>query len=100
EAFVFLPGGYGTLNEFFETITLLQTKKVPKVPVILYGRDFWGPVNDLIHKTLYVGHQSIDKKDMDLYFITDDEGGVIEVIKKAPVIQALEFRLNGNREKS
>lgn len=85
EAYVFLPGGFGTLDEFFEILTLVQTNKIPKVPIILFGSDFWDPLNTFIRKQLFNAHKSIDQSDMELYKITDNEDEVIEIIKKAPV---------------
>lgn len=92
EAYIFYPGGYGTLNEFFEAVTLLQTGKIPVVPIILVGRDFWGPLDSYIRSELWIKHQSIDENDMTLYLITDDEEEVIERVKNAPVIRGLEFK--------
>ncbi len=85
ETYLFFPGGFGTLDEFFEIVTLIQTKKIHKVPIILVGRDFWSPLKDLIKKVLYEEHQTIDKDDMDLYTITDNEDEIIELIRQTPV---------------
>lgn len=71
EIYVYFPGGYGTLNEFFEIITLVQTKKIRKVPMVLVGKAFWQPLHELIQKKLYEEHHAIDKEDMDLYKIVD-----------------------------
>ena len=85
EAYIFFPGGFGTLDEFFELITLVQTEKLPRVPIILMGSDFWKPLDTFILRQLYNAHKSIDLADMNIYSITDSEDEVIEVIKKAPV---------------
>ena len=84
EAYVFFPGGYGTMDEFFEIITLVQTKKIEKVPIFLVGKDFWGPMHDFIINNL-IKHQVISPEDIDLYRLTDDEDEIIEKIKTAPV---------------
>ncbi len=81
--FCFFPGGYGTLDEFFEAITLVQTKKIPQVPIVLYGSDFWNPVMQMIKTNLLDGFQTIDPQDLDLFTITDDDDKVIEIIKNA-----------------
>jgi uncharacterized protein (TIGR00730 family) len=85
EAYVYFPGGFGTLDEFFEIMTLIQTKKIPQVPVILMGSDFWQPLNTFIKKHLYNSHKNIDLADMSLYTITDNEDEIIEIIRKAPM---------------
>lgn len=84
EAFLFFPGGYGTLDEFFEIITLLQTHKIPRVPVILVGTEYWNKVKSfLMENILAIGN--IDLDDLNLFIITDDENEIIQVIKNAPV---------------
>lgn len=85
EAYVFFPGGFGTLDEFFETITLIQTKKITRVPIILVGRDFWGKMDWFLRQEVFIKHRAIDETDTDLYLITDDEDEVVEVIKKVSV---------------
>ncbi len=84
EAYVFFPGGFGTLDEFFEIITLVQTHKIPKVPVILVGKDYWKPLDAFIKKTVYEKHGAIDKSDVKLYHITDDESDIVRRVKRAP----------------
>lgn len=71
EVYVYFPGGFGTLDEFFEIVTLVQTKKIRKIPIILYGKDFWEPLLSFIEKTLYQGHAAIDETDMRLYTVVD-----------------------------
>ena len=71
EAYVYFPGGFGTLDEFFEIVTLVQTKKIRKVPVILFGKDYWGPLLAFIEKTIYAEYAAIDKSDMELYTLVD-----------------------------
>ncbi len=84
ESYVFFPGGFGTLDEFFEIITLVQTGKIEKVPVILVGSDFWKPLEEFMKKEL-LGRGSIDPKDLKLYTITDNEDEIMEIIKNAPI---------------
>jgi hypothetical protein len=71
EVYVYFPGGFGTLDEFFEIVTLVQTGKIRKVPIILFGKEYWSPLLDFIEKTIYQGHAAIDKKDMTLYTVVN-----------------------------
>jgi hypothetical protein len=71
EIYVYFPGGFGTLNELFEILALVQTGKIRKVPIILFGREYWAPLLSYIEKTLYERHSAIDKKDMELYTLVD-----------------------------
>ncbi|MCX6789955.1 MAG: TIGR00730 family Rossman fold protein [Candidatus Kaiserbacteria bacterium] len=71
EVYVYFPGGFGTLDEFFEIVTLVQTKKIRRVPIILYGKDYWEPLLGFIEKTLYKKHAAIEKEDMTLYTVVD-----------------------------
>jgi uncharacterized protein (TIGR00730 family) len=87
ETYVYYPGGFGTMDEFFEIITLIQTKKIPKVPVVLVGKEFWQPLLALIKEELYEDNATINKDDMELYKIVDSEDEVLEIIKKAPYRQ-------------
>lgn len=85
EAYVFFPGGFGTLDELFELLTLIQTAKIPRVPIILMGSDFWNPLDTFIRRQMLNAHKAIDPQDMEIYTITDSEDEAIEIIKKAPV---------------
>jgi len=85
EAYIFFPGGFGTFDELFGLLTLIQTNKIPKVPVILVGKDFWMPVKELVRNQMLNRHHTISKEDLDLLFITDSHDLVIKIIKKAPV---------------
>ncbi|MDO8593418.1 MAG: TIGR00730 family Rossman fold protein [bacterium] len=71
EVYIYFPGGFGTLDEFFEIVTLVQTKKIRRVPIVLLGKDFWSPLLAYIEKTLYEKHAAIDKSDMKLYTLVD-----------------------------
>jgi len=84
EAYIFYPGGFGTLDEFFEIVTLIQTKKIHRIPVILVGSDFWEPLHSFISDVLRLKHGTISKSDIDLYRITDDHTEIIKLIEKAP----------------
>jgi uncharacterized protein (TIGR00730 family) len=71
EVYIYFPGGFGTLDEFFEIVTLVQTKKIKKIPILLYGKDYWEPLLGFIEKTLYEKHAAIDKEDMSLYVLVN-----------------------------
>src|ERR1035437_3258129 len=71
EVYIYFPGGFGTLDEFFEIVTLVQTGKIRKVPILLFGRDFWEPLLGFIEETLYEGNATISKEDMTLYTLVD-----------------------------
>ena len=85
EAYIFFPGGFGTLNEFFEIVTLVQTRKIPKVPMVLIGTDFWLPLQQIMKDNLLEKHNAISKEDLSLYTITDDLEQAFEIIKNAPL---------------
>ncbi len=76
-AYLYFPGGFGTLDEMFEILTLIQTKKMPVAPIILVGTEFWGGLDHFIKSYMLEGQHSISPGDENLYSITDD----IEVIK-------------------
>lgn len=85
EAYVYFPGGFGTMDELFELLTLIQTHKVGKVPVFLYGTSFWQPLMNFITEQLRDEHQTISAGDENIFTITDDEDLIVESILKAPV---------------
>lgn len=70
EVYVFFPGGFGTLDELLEILTLVQTQKIQKVPIVLYGRKFWEPFVTFIKESL-LSRNMIDATDMDLFVIKD-----------------------------
>ncbi len=71
EVYVYFPGGLGTLDEFFEIVTLIQTKKITPVPIVLYGRDFWEPLVAWFEKQLLQKYKTIDETDLKLFHIVD-----------------------------
>jgi len=85
EAYVYFPGGFGTMDEFFEILTLVQTRKIPRVPIILIGREYWEPLEHFIATVLRDQFKTIDPEDMDLYKIVDTDEEVIDIIKNAPL---------------
>jgi uncharacterized protein (TIGR00730 family) len=81
-AFVVLPGGLGTLDEIFETATLIQTDKIRDFPIVLIGEAFWNPLLDLMRNTL-VQEGTIDPADLDLLRLTDSPQQAVEWIREA-----------------
>lgn len=79
QGFIVLPGGFGTLDELFETITLIQTEKIMKIPIVLIGTEYWQGLIDWIKdKLLKSGY--IHKKDLDLFYLTDDVNEAVKHI--------------------
>ena len=84
-AYIFFPGGFGTLDEVFEILTLIQTKKVSgKIPIILVGREFWAPIHIWLQEEISEKYQAIDKEDLNLYTIVDTAQEAFEIAKNAP----------------
>ncbi|MCH2084052.1 MAG: TIGR00730 family Rossman fold protein [Saprospiraceae bacterium] len=82
QAFVALPGGFGTLDELFEVLTLVQTGKISKVPIILVGTDYWKGMKSWIVDTVFEKEQNISEGDLDLLPITDSPEEVVELINR------------------
>lgn len=72
QAFVVMPGGFGTLDELFEALTLIQTEKIKKFPIVLFGSDFWSGLIDWIKNTLLEEYHNISPEDLDLIKVVDD----------------------------
>ncbi len=90
EVFIFYPGGYGTLDEFFEIITLIQTKKIAGAPIICVGSEYWNKLRDFIYTEIR-SRGFIEESDLDLFTICDNHDEIIEAIKKVPVREAIPF---------
>ncbi len=78
--FAILPGGFGTMDEFFESLTLLQTLKIKPFPVVLIGRDYWGSLIDWVRGTMAEQFQTIDEADLDLFSLVDDPAEAVAII--------------------
>ncbi len=87
EAYVYFPGGFGTLDELFEILTLVQTNKIQKVPIILFGSYFWNPLIKFIQEFL-LKNEKIDASDMNLFIVTDSIEEAVQIIKDAPIRNA------------
>ncbi|WP_018023612.1 TIGR00730 family Rossman fold protein [Corynebacterium ulceribovis] len=93
QAFVGLPGGFGTLDELFEALVMVQTGKITRFPIVLLGTEFWGGLVDWIDERL-LAEGMISDEDVDLYLVTDDVDEAIQYIKDAHAghLQAMEER--------
>jgi hypothetical protein len=81
-AFVVLPGGFGTMDELFEALTLVQTRKIENFPVVLMGEAYWKPLLDFLCDTMVAG-KTINPEDMDLLTVTDSPDVAMATIRKA-----------------
>ncbi|HSE30392.1 MAG TPA: TIGR00730 family Rossman fold protein [Pyrinomonadaceae bacterium] len=80
--FVIFPGGFGTLDELFEALTLIQTKKIRNFPVILFGREYWTGLLDWIHNYM-LPQGKIKESDLRLFQITDSPAEIVEIMKRS-----------------
>jgi uncharacterized protein (TIGR00730 family) len=93
-AFVALPGGIGTLDELFEALTLIQTRKIENFPVVLIGRDYWQPIVDAFKALIAAG--AVSEPDLQLLLVTDDLGAAMRYIERHAV-QAFGLRRGARR---
>jgi uncharacterized protein (TIGR00730 family) len=82
QAFVVMPGGFGTMDELFEALTLVQTGKVTSFPVVLYGTSYWNGLLDWLRDTMLAEHK-INPADLDLLQCTDDIDEIVEIIRRS-----------------
>ena len=80
--FVIFPGGFGTLDELFESLTLIQTAKIQKFPVALVGKDFWSGLLDWVTTTMRDRYKTISPEDLDLLYLTDSEEEAVDHVTK------------------
>jgi len=86
QACIIMPGGFGTLDELFETMTLIQTQRIRKVPIILVGKEYWEGLIDWV-KDKFLKEKMISEKDLDLFHLLDEPNDIVQVVKdfhKAP----------------
>lgn len=83
QAYVFFPGGFGTLDEFFEIITLIQTKKMEAIPVIAFGREYWTPLAQWIEAELINKLHAVDAAEKNIYTIVDTVEEAVKIIKRS-----------------
>ena len=82
EVYVYFPGGFGTLDEFFEIATLVQTKKIEPIPIVLVGKEYWTPLLEWMEKGLYEKHHTISKEDLNIYSVADSVDEAYNIIIK------------------
>ena len=79
-AYIFFPGGYGTLDELFEILTLKETGKIPALPVVLVGEQFWSPLIKFLKDTVYEHTHTVTKTDLSLFVQTDDLDEIVKIV--------------------
>ena len=99
--YVCMPGGFGTMDEFFEALTLIQTHKIFPFPLILFGKEYWQPLLDFMRGTM-LRHKTISPEDMKLISLTDDPKEVLKIInahrdKKQTLIKQAQFMEAGEK---
>ena len=82
QGFVVMPGGFGTMDELFEAITLIQTSKIDKFPIILVGKDFWSGLIDWIKAVMVEKFHTVSETDLELISLVDHEDEVVEILDK------------------
>lgn len=88
QSYVYFPGGFGTLDEFFELITLIQTKKMShQIPIILVGKEFWSPLLLWFKESLFQKYNTIAEEDLNIIKVVDTPQEVLEIVKTAPHIK-------------
>ncbi|MGW8315239.1 MAG: LOG family protein [Bacteroidales bacterium] len=82
QGFIVLPGGFGTFDEFFESVTLIQTGKIGKFPIVLVGSDFWNGLVDWIENKVQAEQQNISPEDRHLFRVVDSADEAVDLINK------------------
>lgn len=82
QGFIVLPGGVGTLDELFEAITLIQTKKIGKFPIVLVGKSFWGGLIDWIKEVMLKKEKNISPEDLNLFSVVDTADEALEIVNE------------------
>ncbi|MEX0930872.1 MAG: TIGR00730 family Rossman fold protein [Candidatus Paceibacterota bacterium] len=82
EVYIYFPGGFGTLDELFEMLTLIQTKKVEPIPIVLYGKEYWMPLIAWLEKELLRQYKTISKEDLDLFQVVDSVDEAVAYIEQ------------------
>lgn len=82
QVYIFFPGGFGTLDEFFEMLELVHSEKIPKIPIILVNKNYWAPLVGWFDKYLYQKDHAVDKEDLQLYHLVDNADEAYRLIQK------------------
>ena len=85
DVYIFFPGGFGTLDEMFELVTLVQTKKIKPIPIILVDREYWTPLLLWIEHELYTRRGAVGKQDLEIYHLVDNAQEAFELISRMVV---------------
>jgi len=98
-AFVCFPGGFGTLHEFFNSMTLIQTGKADPFPVILYGKSYWGGLQKWIEETMLHrrSYNKIDEDDMDRFYVTDSLTDIVKIIVESHALEKIRLANKGHK---
>lgn len=86
--FIIFPGGFGTMDEFFESMTLIQTLKIRPFPVVCVGHHFWDGLIDWMKETMLTQYGNISAKDLDLFHVTDDVAEAVQIMSKCQEMQS------------
>ena len=81
EVYVYFPGGFGTLDEFFEIVTLVQTKKIEPIPIVLYGKEYWAPLLRFFEQDMLHTHGTISPEDLEIFTVVDSVAEAYKYIK-------------------
>ncbi len=82
KAYIIMPGGFGTLDEMFEAITLIQTLRLKPLPVVLVGTEYWSGLLEWI-KTCLIKEKTVSKKDLDIFHLLDDPDEIVDLVLKS-----------------
>jgi uncharacterized protein (TIGR00730 family) len=85
-AYIILPGGFGTFDELFEALTLIQTHRIKPFPVIMLDREYWKDLIAWIRKTVLTKHGMISPADLELFQAVDDPAEAVSIIKKIVIV--------------
>lgn len=85
EAVIYCAGGTGTMYEFFEMLTHLQTGKVGPIPVILFGTEFWNPIKKLLEESMVEKYKTISPADLERFIVTDDVDKILEIVRTSKI---------------
>ncbi len=83
QAYVYFPGGFGTQDELFEILTLIQTEKSESIPVVLVGKDYWSGWYEWLQKTMFESYDAIERRDLELFTIVDSAEEAFEIVRQS-----------------